>query len=177
MHFELGTFTRGRYNSFLPRTYGPDWFRAQTTNVDRTHMSCQSNLAAIFRPTTNETWNENLRWQPIPVHPSSENVISGSPNCKIYNTELASIVVKDPLFVAINQEFAELYAYLRNYTGHNVSTIIDLYSIYDTLHIEQQLGFELPSWTESVYPEPMLSLSAYAFLSFSYTTEMKRLCK
>lgn len=174
-HYELGTFTRGRYGSFLPKAYNPDWFRAQTTDVDRTHMSCQSNLAAIFSPTADETWKTDLPWQPIPVHPADESVISGSPNCAIYNAELAKIVLKDSLFVAINEEFADLYSYLSNNTGNSITSVQDVYSIYDTLHIQEQLGFELPSWTESVYPEPMLSLSGYAFLSFAYTTEMKRL--
>lgn len=176
-HYELGTFTRGRYGSFLPRIYDPSWFRAQTTDVDRTHMSCQSNLVAIFKPTVNETWMADLPWQPIPVHPAEESIISGSPNCAIYKTELAKIIVKDSLFVSINKEFADLYTYLSNYTGNNVTSVQDVYSIYDTLHIQELLGFELPSWTQSVYPEPMLTLSGYAFLSFSYTTEMKRLSK
>lgn len=177
MHYELGKFTRGRYGLFLPRVYNPGWFRAQTTDVDRTHMSCQSNLAAMFSPTENETWNENLHWQPIPVHPADQNVISGTPNCNIFTSEWAKILVQDPLFVAINEEFAELYSYLSNYTGSEVSTVLDVDGIYDTLHIEEQLGFELPAWTESVYPEPMLTITGYAFLSLSYTTEMKRLSK
>lgn len=175
MHYELGKFTRGRYGSFLPSTYDPDWFRAQTTDIDRTHMSCQSNLAALFKPTANETWKSDLPWQPIPVHPSDEKVISASPSCSIYRTEMANVLVNDPLFAAFNTEFADLYTYLTNYSGNNVTTVAKVYSIYDTLHIEDQLGFELPSWTNSVYPEPMKTISGYAFKSYTYTTEMKRL--
>lgn len=175
MHYDLGTFTRGRYGNYMPREYSPDWFKAQTTDVDRTHMSCQSNLAAIFTPTENETWNKDLSWQPIPVHPTVSTVISTIPNCAIYSTEKAKIVVKDALFVAINEEFADLYTYLSNNTGKSISTVVDVSSIYDTLHIEKQLGFDLPSWTTSVYPEPLHTLTGYAFLANSYTTEMKRL--
>lgn len=177
MHYELGKFTRGRYGSFLPRTYGPDWFRAQTTDIDRTHMSCQSNLAAIFKPTANETWNENIPWQPIPIHPVDDAVISPSPDCSIYNTEMANVLLNDALFAALNEEFADLYSYLSTNSGNNVTSVVAVYSIYDTLHIEDQLGFALPSWTNSVYPEPMKTVAGYAFKSFTYTTEMKRLGK
>lgn len=177
MHYALGKFTRGRYGTFLPKTYDPDWFRAQTTDVDRTHMSCQSNLAAIFKPTPAEIWKSDLPWQPIPVHPSDEKIITSFPNCKIYSTEMANVLVNDPLFVAFNSEFADLYTYLSNYSGNSVTSVAALYSIYDTLNIEKQLGFTLPSWTQSVYPEPMRTIAGYAFKSFSYTTEMKRLSK
>lgn len=177
MHYELGTFTRGRYGNFMPREYRPDWFRAQTTDVDRTHMSCQANLAAIFPPTVNETWNEDIPWQPIPVHPADSKVISAGPSCSIYFTQKADIISKDALYVAINEEFADLYSYLSNYTGKSINSVVDVSSIHDTLHIEDQLGFELPSWTRSVYPEPLHSLAGYAFLALSYSTEMKRLSK
>lgn len=175
MHYELGTFTRGRYQSCLPAEYNPSWFRAQTTDVDRTHMSCQSNLAAVFKPTKDELWNENLQWQPIPVHPADPAVISTTPACSIFLTEMADVYAKDPLFVAMNEEFKDLYENLTEYTGSQVTTVFDVYSIYDTLHIEEQLGFELPSWTKSVYPEPMKSITGYAFKGFSQTTRMKRL--
>lgn len=177
MHYDLGQFTRGRYGSFMPRTYNPDWFRAQTTDVDRTHMSCQSNLAAIFKPTKNETWKEGLPWQPIPVHPIDPAVLSTVPDCAIYQTELAKIVATDPLYLALDKEFADLYAYLTNYTGTNVTSTVNVNSIFDTLHIEHQLGFKLPAWTEAVYPEPMKTITAYVFQAASFTKEMKRLSK
>lgn len=177
MHYELGKFTRERYGAFLPTTYGPDWFKAQTTDVDRTHMSCQSNLAAIFKPTANETWNDKIAWQPVPVHPVDDEILSGTPDCSIYSTELANILVNDPLYAALNVEFADLYTYISNYSGNNVTTVSSVWSIYDTLHIEEQFGFTLPTWTNSVYPEPMKTLTGYAFKANTYTTEMKRLGK
>lgn len=175
MHYNLGKFTRGRYGSFLPQYYYPSWFKAQTTDVDRTHMSGQSNLAGMFPPNENETWNTDLFWQPIPLHPIDKEVLSSMPSCSIYSTEMANVLANDDVFAAINEEFADVYTLLSNYSGENVTSVLKVYSIYDTLHIEDQLGFELPSWTNSVYPEPMLTISGYAFKAYSFTTEMKRL--
>lgn len=176
-HYELGKFTRGRYGKFLPNKYHSNWFRAQTTDVDRTHMSCQSNLAALFIPTKNETWKQNLPWQPIPVHPADEKVINTFPSCGIYLNELANVLTKDPFYKALNAEFSEVFSYLTNYTGENITSVFTAANIFDTLIIEDQLGLELPAWTKSVYPEPLDTFSAYSFLAYSYTTEMKRLGK
>lgn len=175
MHYDLGEFTRARYGNFFPKEYHPKWFRAQTSDVDRTHMSCQANLAGLFKPTQDEMWNEHLCWQPIPVHPADSRVLPSSPSCPIYSAEAASIMMKELLFKRINEEFADVYQYLTNHTGFNVTSVAHVFSLYDTLHIEDQLGFELPSWTEAVYPEPMKTLSGYAFVAFSFTTEQKRI--
>lgn len=177
MHYELGTFTRGRYGSFLPRVYDPSWFRAQTTDVDRTHMSCQSNLAAIFSPTKNEIWKKDLPWQPIPVHPAPANVFMTTPACDIYFNEFAKVISEDALFKGIDKEFAELYAYMSKYVGTNVTSAMGVYSVYDDLHIEQLLGFQIPSWAEPIYPEPMLTVTGFVFQAWAYTKEMKRLSK
>ena len=40
----------------------------RSTDFDRTLMSAYSNLAGLFPPNGSEVWNDNLQWQPIPVH-------------------------------------------------------------------------------------------------------------
>lgn len=175
MQYELGQFTRGRYGTFLPRYYYRQWFRAQTTDVDRTHMSCQSNLAGFFNPNENETWYENIPWQPIPVHPADARLTSSFVNCPIFQTEMAKFLVKDPLYLELNNEFADLYSYLSNVTGENITSVLSVSSIQDTLEIEDGLGFELPDWTKSVYPEPLSTINGYVYKAYSFSTEMKRL--
>lgn len=57
------------------------------------------------------------------------------------------------------------------------TNILDVMDVYDNLFIEEQFGFDLPEWTQSIYPQPLKSLSAYAFLAFSYSDKLKRLSK
>lgn len=33
-------------------------------DVDRAIMSAQTNLAALYKPTDDEVWHDNLDWQP-----------------------------------------------------------------------------------------------------------------
>lgn len=174
-HYALGEFTRTRYDGFIPTKYDPKAFKAQTTDVDRTHMSCQSNIAAIFPPDEDEMFEDGLLWQPIPVHPISTNIFNGA--CSIVTTEQAYIALKDPLYAQLNIQFADLYTYLTNYSGYNVTTISGVGTLRDAMYIETRFNYTQPDWAQSVYPEPIEVLNGYAIGLATYTTVMKRLSK
>lgn len=40
----------------------------RSTDIDRTLMSAEANLAGLYPPSGSQVWNEKLLWQPIPVH-------------------------------------------------------------------------------------------------------------
>lgn len=65
--FNLGRFLRRRYNKLLGEKYSSKKIFIQSTDVDRTLMSAQVVSAALFTPTKDEIWNEEILWQPIPV--------------------------------------------------------------------------------------------------------------
>nr|CAD7260517.1 unnamed protein product [Timema shepardi] len=72
MHFELGSFFRQRYSSLLPLEYNVNDTYIRSTDVDRTLMSAQSNLAGLY-PALDEETTDKIFWQDIPIHTVDED--------------------------------------------------------------------------------------------------------
>ena len=82
--FELGKYLRKRYNGFLSEKYNENDIYVRSSDVDRTLMSAMSNLAGLYPPHGNQIWNQELLWQPIPVHTlplDKDNIISSHAKC------------------------------------------------------------------------------------------------
>lgn len=72
-HLALGKYLRQRYSDFLSESYSPYEIRVEASDVDRTLMSAEADLAGLYPPNKEDpvsVWNEDLGslWQPIPVH-------------------------------------------------------------------------------------------------------------
>jgi len=64
--YELGQVLRNRYKNFLGDLYLPKLVMGHSSDYDRTKMSLQLILAALFPPIKRQQWNPVLNWQPIP---------------------------------------------------------------------------------------------------------------
>ena len=62
----LGKFIRNRYQNLLSETYNRSEIFVRSTDVDRTLMSAESNLAGLY-PVVNPL-AEDVPIQPIPIH-------------------------------------------------------------------------------------------------------------
>ena len=62
------TILRYGEGKFLSEVYNENEILVRSTDVDRTLMSAQANLAGLYPPEGYMQWNPNLVWQPIPVH-------------------------------------------------------------------------------------------------------------
>lgn len=142
--YELGKFFRKRYASLLDNgIYLRDNVYVQSTNVDRTLMSAEANLASFFPPRNTQVWNENLDWQPIPVHTAPEQVdyvLSGKRPCSRY-TYAFEKYKKSPEYIAQLDKYQSLFAYLTRHTGKTIKSIKDARSIYNALFIETLKNF------------------------------------
>jgi lysosomal acid phosphatase len=92
--YQLGEWLRQRYNGLVSDKYNNTETRVESTNIDRVIMSAQANLVGFYPPKANDLWNENLPWQPIPVHsiPETEdNYLQVTKSCPAYDRELEKL--------------------------------------------------------------------------------------
>ncbi|ENN71660.1 prostatic acid phosphatase [Dendroctonus ponderosae] len=176
-HYNLGQYFRQRYVDFLPRLYSEKDIYVRSTDVDRTLMSAQANLAGLYPPVGTDVWKDNLAWQPIPIHSIPENmdaVLAAKKPCPLYDIYLQDLF-KSEYFWKVNRLNHDLYAYLSRYSGRTVSTLKSLEYLYNTLFIEASNNFTLPNWTNTVYPKKMQPWAALSFATATFNEKLARL--
>lgn len=175
-HLLLGCWLRKRYSHFLSNIYTPYDIYVQSTDVDRTLMSAEANLAGLYPPVKDQIW-DNIKWMPIPVHTVSEKqdyVLKGSKYCPRYNYELEKVLTS-PEMEQINKANAKLYAYLTENTGSKISSLEQVNQLYNILYIQHLYNKTLPQWTKSVFPDKLIPLASLSFTTQAYNTILQRL--
>lgn len=71
--YEFGKLFRKRYTQFLPVAYNSSQFHIRSTEFDRTEMTASVFLAGLFPPQSNQIWNKDLLWSPVPIYSISPN--------------------------------------------------------------------------------------------------------
>lgn len=94
--------------------------------------------------------------------------------CPTYDRAYEELYKSEKLKV-INRDYSELYEYLSKNTGNNVSSVLKVEWLYNTLQIEELQNLTLPEWTKSVYPEKIRPIAALALALFTDNDFMKRM--
>ncbi|XP_046976849.1 prostatic acid phosphatase-like [Vanessa cardui] len=176
-HYALGKWLRKRYSHLISEKFDPSEIYIKSTDVDRTLMSAQANLAGMYPPTGSSVWDKDLMWQPIPVHTRPEKddeVLTMKKKCIRYTKEKEKYIHSTPYKERLSK-YQGLMDYLTAYTGKKIKDYLDINDVYNVLYIESLYNFTLPNWTQSVYPNKLREPACYSFATATATPLMARL--
>ncbi|XP_074125630.1 prostatic acid phosphatase [Sminthopsis crassicaudata] len=141
-HYELGTYLRKRYSTFLNSTYHRNKVYVRSTDIDRTLMSAMTNLAALFPPEGSSIWNPKILWQPIPVHtiPTSQDQLLYLPNVKCPRLKkLQEETLKSKEYQNLISPYKDFINTLPELSGLHIKNLNEIWTqIYDPLFCEVQ---------------------------------------
>uniref|UniRef100_A0A673L9W6 Lysosomal acid phosphatase n=1 Tax=Sinocyclocheilus rhinocerous TaxID=307959 RepID=A0A673L9W6_9TELE len=179
-HFELGQFLTKRYTGFLSEDYDRHEIFIRSTDVDRTLMSAEANLAGMFPPNGSEVFNPDLKWQPIPVHtvPADEEKLLSFPldDCPRY-TQLMNETEKTDIFLNMTETNKAFIEMVKNKTGLEKTNIETIWSVYDTLFCEAKHGMRPPDWVTSSVMETLKVLKNFGFQIMFGVYKRKEKCR
>ncbi|XP_043824415.1 prostatic acid phosphatase isoform X2 [Dromiciops gliroides] len=168
-HYELGTYLRKRYSSFLNSTYHRNKVYVRSTDVDRTLMSAMTNLAALFPPEGSSIWNPQILWQPIPVHtiPTSQDQLLYLPDIKCPRLEkLQEETLMSKEYQNLVSPYKDFISTLPELSGLHIKDLSGIWTkIYDPLFCERTHNFTLPPWATADTMAKLEELSRLSLLS------------
>uniref|UniRef100_A0A182VPN0 Acid phosphatase n=1 Tax=Anopheles minimus TaxID=112268 RepID=A0A182VPN0_9DIPT len=96
--------------------------------------------------------------------------------CPRYDQSKQRLLAYPPKDVReLYEKNAALFRTLSQGTGQNISTILDVELLYNTLEIEKSAGLELPDWTEGIFPQKMLPIAERSLALITELPLMKKI--
>jgi len=154
MHYHLGQWLRKRYSHLLGPDYSETEVLVRSTDIDRTLMSAQANMAGMFPPTKAMRWLDSFPWQPVPVHTlplNQDSVLGEKADCPRAE-QLLNEVLEGKEMKKILESHSELLDYISKHSGRPMTNVMELDYLYDTLLVETIYNKTLPEWTKFVFP-------------------------
>lgn len=75
----------------------------------------------------------------------------------------------------LGAKMADYYKELTEHTGQNMTKLVDVEFLYNTLEIEEQHGLQLPAWTRKFYNNEMRKIAARSLALYTDGVTQRRL--
>ncbi|XP_014790422.1 prostatic acid phosphatase isoform X1 [Octopus bimaculoides] len=174
--YELGKYLRKRYDGFLNTSFNAEEILVRSTDKDRTLMSAYSNLAGFFYPSSQDIWNPDILWQPIPVHTvprMDDNLLYMESNCPKY-MKLYENFQKSKKFKELINDYKDVITLVSDKSGAT-GDIESVTSVYDNLFCKRAHNFSLPSWASDDIMLKLKALEIIKMKNYFYTPSMQLL--
>lgn len=106
---------------------------------DRSLMSAETCLAAMFPPESDRKLSEDINWQPIPVHTvpfKHDHILGALKQCNRYDFEIQKIT-NGTMYKELFRQHKPLLDYLQEKSGFKMSSVTNILLLYDALSTEQ----------------------------------------
>lgn len=177
--YNLGKNLRMRYYRLLPSNgiYTQQEVRVLSSAAERCLMSANALLAG-FMPPLEHNNPLPIEWQPVAINSlqrSEDILLAQKKPCAKYDNILEKLYkYPPPDLKKINEDNAALYGLLSKHTGRNISSVLDVELLYNTLKSESEAGLALPDWAENIHPERLEPLAERSYSLFTETNLMKK---
>lgn len=184
--FNLGKYFKKTYIDdlgFLPPMFNTADVAIRSSGYDRTIMTAQSVMTAMYPPTSDQAkWNledPQFPWQPIPIHsvPKKDDLILQNNQCPRFQQLKYEVFGGDPAlkhFGEIENNRKALDVAKQN-AGLASSPDYLLYQLFDTLLVERENNLTLPSWADDNVLKVLEDLNLLDYKLLAKTPEMARL--
>ncbi|CAH1980320.1 unnamed protein product [Acanthoscelides obtectus] len=174
--YQLGTYIRQRYNTFISQKYKPQEIYVISSDRDRSLMSAEAMLAALYPPVPEDRFLGNLLWQPIPVHSVQDkydNFIRMTAKCPKFDKLLEEA---NREFDKLKEKYPDVFRTIYENTGWDVVDIGHMKDLYTTMYVYRtSFPSYVPDWYKSLDEEIMTYLGGASFAMPTYRRDLQRL--
>nr|XP_033340730.1 venom acid phosphatase Acph-1-like isoform X2 [Megalopta genalis] len=173
--YGIGKLLRNRYDKFLGDVYHPTDVYAYSTNFDRTKMSLQLVLAALYPPSSEQAWNNRLSWMPIPMHymPEKMDYLLRPEYSPIFSEALKNARNLEEVCRKVSQ-YKDFLSFLSEKTGKIEMNVTDGYEVYNKLQTQKSMNLTMPEWCTEEVMKTLQSIVLLEYETRSQTTQLKR---
>jgi lysosomal acid phosphatase len=118
-----------------------------------------------------------IPWQPVPVYTlfrDTDDLIVQRRPCARYDKVFQEVLQSDEV-LKMDEDNQQLYHKLSIGTGENISSLHSVELLHDTLQAEKAAGWQLPEWTEGVFPSKTLPIAEFYVRLLTKTPFMKKI--
>lgn len=127
----------------------------ESSDVDRAIESAAANLAGFFPPEGAQVWNQNLLWQPIPIHTVPQEMdyyLNMGRDCPQLNQKISSYFESQKFRDWLNKIRPSFEKVEKN-AGRPIRSLMDLNEVIDAIFVEKQSNMRFYHFFTSFLPQ------------------------
>ncbi|KAI6238000.1 hypothetical protein M3Y99_00726600 [Aphelenchoides fujianensis] len=154
---KLGEFFRDRYaDSFVDEHFNISQVYIRSSDSDRALVSAQAFMHGFFPPNKKERFDEELKWQPLPIHssgPGKDPLLRPTDyDCPAYDRHLEEF--KKPIIDQLAAKYGEFLSFLPSVIGSPEAQLtVEEAAGLDDLSREIAHDLEQPDWVHREWPQ------------------------